>query len=72
MSPLSSRVPLPDADVSKELPEVGVAPNVMDATACPFRFVSLLIADCFTQLVLVLSYLNRSPRTALVTSTVPS
>ena len=60
------------AEVSKELPEVGVAPNVMCATRWPFRSVSLLIADCFTQLVLVLSYLNRSPRTALVTSTVPS
>ena len=31
MSPLSSRLPLPDADVSRELPEVGTAPNVMDA-----------------------------------------
>ena len=37
MSPLSSRLPLPEADVSRELPEVGTAPNVMDAILCPLR-----------------------------------
>ena len=72
MSPLSSLVPLPEADVSRELPEVGTAPNVIDAIRCPLRSDALLIADCFTQLVEVLSYLNRSPRAALVTSVVPS
>ena len=72
MSPLSSRVPLPEADVSRELPEVGTAPNVMDAIRWPLRSAVPPTADCFTQLVLVESYLNKSPRDALVRSVVPS